>query len=348
MLTWLTEEIDPRPLGMARIAVGIAAVIRVFVAVPVLFRLTQDDIIRLPYAEWIPSPTITMVSAILILWFVSAVLFTLGWRTAIAGPVLSASIAAVLLLDLQTYSNHLYLMLVLTLLLTLAQAGSGLNLGNERKQVVRWPVMLIMMQLSIVYGFSGLSKINDGFLSGRVLAGDLRNGIVSFPESLLTPRILSALAVLVIAVEIAIALLIWLGRYRPLIFALGLALHTSIPLLMSATGELTVFSIQMLGLYPLFLRNDRLRVIWSQECRRCRRFIRWTRRFDVLEVVDDVPSSSNRDMTLTHFERTTTGAGCRVRILEHLVPWLWIAPILRLPGLRQIGSHQHTFGEANQ
>jgi hypothetical protein len=51
-----------------------------------------------------------------------------------------------------------------------------------------------MAQLSIVYGFSALTKINEGFLSGVVLARTLGQGLVGFPESLRTPTFLSLVA----------------------------------------------------------------------------------------------------------------------------------------------------------
>lgn len=343
MLTWLTEEIDPRPLGLVRIAVGLAAVVRVLVATPALLRLTRDDIILLPFAAWAPTPTVPMVTAILCLWLVSAILFTIGWRVAVSGPTLSLSIAFVLVLDQQTYSNHLYLMLWLTLLLTLAGAGAALTVSHTNRRVVRWPVILIMAQLSIVYGFSGLSKVNDGFLSGLVLAGSLEGGIMPFPEALITPRFLPILAFIVIVVEVAIALLIWRARYRPMMFLLGLGLHASIVLFMSATGELVVFSIQALGLYPLFLSPDPLRVTWPGDCDRCSVFSRRAERLDLLRVIDASASEgSGQDLTLTHHGRVTSGGAAQTRVLEHLVPWLWVAPILRLPGVRRAYGHSHT------
>ncbi|HSM43614.1 MAG TPA: HTTM domain-containing protein [Acidimicrobiia bacterium] len=340
MLKWLTDEIDPRPLGLARIAVGLAAVIRSLVAMPVLLSLTRDEIILLPYAGWVPTPTPSLVMVILALWLVSAVLFTIGWRLAISGTALAVSIAFVLALDQQAYSNHLYLMLWLTVLLTIARAGTGLAVGGRNQRVVRWPVTLIMAQLAIVYGFSGLSKINDGFLSGSVLAGSLEGGVLPFPEALITPRFLSILAFIVIVVEVALALLIWRARYRPLMFLLGLGLHVSIVLLMSATGELLVFSIMALGLYPLFLTHEPLEVTWPSDCERCVGFIRRARRLDLFGVVD-ASGNSSQELALTHHGRLTSGGAARTRILEHLVPWLWVAPVLRFPGFNRI-HHRHS------
>lgn len=255
MLVWLTESFDSRPLGLARIGVGVATIVKALMTIPVVFRLTRPEILSFPYFDWVPRPNVSLVVVIGSFWLVSAVLFTLGWRVAVSGSALTVTLALVLTIDQQTYSNHLYLMAWLVFLLTLARAGSGLSISQSDVPVVRWPVLLLMVQLSVVYGFSGLTKINPGFLSGSVLAGSLQGGLMPFPDPLITPRFLSALAVVVIAVECALALLIWHTRLRPWIILLGVGLHASITVFMSATGELAVFSLQMLALYPLFLAH---------------------------------------------------------------------------------------------
>lgn len=255
MSVWLTESIDSRTLGLARIGVGVAAILKALITLPVLFRLTRPEILALPYFDWVPAPTNSLVVVLGSVWLVSAVLFTLGWRVAISGSALTVTLALVLAIDQQTYSNHLYLMTWLVFLLTLARAGSGLSVTSRDEAVVRWPVLLLMVQLSVVYGFSGITKINPGFLSGGVLAGSLQGGLIPFPDSLITPRFLSLLAGIVIIVECALALLTWHTRLRPWILLLGVGLHASITLFMSATAELAVFSLQMLALYPLFLAH---------------------------------------------------------------------------------------------
>jgi hypothetical protein len=214
VLVWLTEHIDSRPLGLARIGVGVAALLKALITIPILFRLTQPEILAFPYFDWVPRPTVSLVVVIGSFWLVSAVLFTLGWRVAVSGSVLTVTLALVLAIDQQTYSNHLYLMAWLVFLLTLARAGSGFSISRSDEPVVRWPVLLLMVQLSVVYGFSGITKINPGFLSGSVLAGSLQGGVIPFPDFLITPQFLSALAGVVIAVECALALLIWHTRLR--------------------------------------------------------------------------------------------------------------------------------------
>lgn len=336
MLTWLTSTMSPRPLGLARIVVGIAAVIRGLMSWQVLNRLAEDQILRVPYLEWIPQPSLPLAIGIVTVWLVAAVLFTFGWRVGVTGSGLLAAILVTLVLDQQTYSNHMYLMAWLVALMTLADAGAGINVSRADRTIVRWPVLLLMMQASIVYGFSGLTKINDDFVSGRVLAASLRGGLVEFPEALRTPRFLSVLALIVIAVELAIAVFLWRRRFRPAVFILGLGLHVSITALMTNTIELLVFSLEMMALYPLFLEG-RLSVVAHPESLLPDR----ARRFDVLRVVDIETDRGTAEVTLTHHGITSKGAAAHTRILEHLVPWLWFAPLLRLPGVAHLHRRRH-------
>jgi hypothetical protein len=277
--------------------------------------------------DWMPRPSLPLIGLLAAVWLVSALLFMVGWRVSLSGSVLMLALIAVLGIDQQTYANHLYLMLWLVGLMVLADAGAGLAIGRRDRPVVRWPLLLLMSQASIVYVFAALTKINDDFLSGKILAGALGGGIVPFPGSLRTPGFLSVLALVVIVVELSVGILIWLTRYRPFAFALGLGLHIAIPLLMQPTGELIVFSIEMLALYPLFLDASGLEVSAPDGFR--------LTRYDLLHHVTVAPARGP-ELVVRKRGVTTTGAKAQIMILEQLVPWLWVAPIFRFPLLRQV------------
>lgn len=348
MLNRLFETVDPRPLGLARVVIGIAALIRSFVALPVLLALTEPTTLRVPYAVWVPDPTTSLAVFLIFVWAVSAVLFTMGWRVPLAGSTLLLSIVAVLALDQQTYGNHLYLMAWLVLLLTLAGAGSGLNLHREDRPVVRWPVLLLMAQLSIVYGFSAATKFTETFLSGRVLGENLGTGPLGFPDALRTSSFLSTVAVVALFVELFIAVFIWRRRFRPATFIFGLGLHVSIALFMAPTMDLVVFSLEMFALYPLFLSQEKLVLIWDDSCGSCRDWVHRLRRLDSLQTVEPIAATDPanpipsediaRSMHLIHAGETTRGFRAIARTLEHLVPTLWVAPLLRLPGIVHLGE----------
>lgn len=335
MLTWMTAVIPSRGLGVTRFIIGAAAVIRSVLAWPILLGLNDREVLRTPYADWLPHPSEALVIGILVLWLASAILFMVGWRVPVSGPLLFAAIVANLTLDQQTYDNHVYLMAWLVLLLTLADAGAGLALKQHDRPVVRWPVLLLMIQTSVVYGFSALTKLNRFFMSGATLSAVLRNGIMPFPEILRDPGFMSTLAPVVVFVELFLAIMLWLPRFRPFAFILGLALHVSITLLMSSTLQLLVFSLEMIALYPLFLGDSTLHV----GTRPNSDWVPRIRRFDLLRVVH-FGGDTDR-LTLRHRGNITSGAAAHTRILEHLVPWLWVAPILRLPGIKHLHDRRH-------
>lgn len=348
MLSGLFDTIGSRPLGLARVIIGVAAIIRAFISLPELLQLTDEVTMRAPYLQWTPEPTLPLVITVITIWVVAGILFTLGWKVPLIGPVLLLTVVFVISLDEQIYANHLYLLAWLVLLLTLAGAGSGLTVTRSDEPVIRWPVLLLMAQLSIVYGFSALTKLNESFLSGRVLAGTLGSGLVGFPEALRTPRFLSLVATAAVIAELFIAVFIWRKRFRPAAFILGLGLHLSIVLLMAGTAKLLVFALEMLALYPLFLSKDRLVLIWDDSCGYCRDWVRRFQRLDTLRLLEPIGASDPRNpvdatdvaraMHLIHDGETTRGFKAVSRTLENLVPTLWVAPLLRLPGVTHLGG----------
>lgn len=60
----------------------------------------------------------------------AATLFMLGWRVSFSGPALLAAIVLSLSLDIQAYSNNLYLMSWLVLLSTLANAAADPSISG--------------------------------------------------------------------------------------------------------------------------------------------------------------------------------------------------------------------------
>lgn len=325
MLNWMISEISSRPLGLTRIVVGGTSVIRGILAWPILNGLVDRNVVRFPYAEWLPEPTMPLVTAIALVWIAAGVLFMLGWRVSATGPLLLLAIVASLAVDQQMYDNHVYLMAWLVFLLTLADAGAGVSISHSDRPVIRWPVLLLMVQTSVVYGFSGLTKLNEYFLSGATLAAVLRDGIVPFPGALRSPGFLSVLAPTVVFVELFIAVMIWRRRFRPFAFIFGLGLHVAITLLMASTLQLLVFSLEMLALYPLFVGGEVLAVEAPEKSDWKPRIAR----YDLLQVVNFAGEAEQ--LRLVHHGVTSRGAEAYARILEHLVPWLWIAPLLRVP-----------------
>lgn len=150
------------------------------------------------------------------------------------------------------FSSHLYLLSIVCVLLALSDCERHLALRPRGAgEVADWPLFLMRCQLSIVYGFAALAKINTDWLSG-VVVGEISDQayLVSLPDLVHAP-----LAWSVVAVEGAAAALPWLARTRILAGALIVALHAGMfimagermPLL-----ELAIFAGLMGALYSSF------------------------------------------------------------------------------------------------
>jgi hypothetical protein len=257
LLRLVSRETASRPLAAARIIFGVAALLKAWDIYDKLEHVATDGVFLLPYAQWLPTPSATIVVAILVVWVAGGAAFTLGWRTRWAAGALLAGIGAAFFLDQQLYSNHHYLMLVLAVLFTLADSGATWSLdarrAGRRETVTAWPVDLLKIQLSIVYGFAAVSKLNAVYLGGDVLDTYVRwLGPWEFPDAWQVPAVLVTLAVTSIAAEAFCAVGFWFRRTRIAAVVVGFGLHAAIVATMTNRLALTVFSLAMFALYALF------------------------------------------------------------------------------------------------
>lgn len=353
-----SSTVPSRPLGFGRILVGVAALGRGAIAVPVLGRIADEDRLAVPYSWWPLDTTSLVVVVILILWFAAAIAFTVGWRTPISGTVLTATLFVALFSDQQAYGNHLYLMAVLVGLLTLADSGAALSLDGRaaigRSRVAAWPVLLIKVQISVVYGFAALTKLADGdFVSGSVLSQQLGGGPIDFPDAWRTEALLRPLAMAVIVLELLVALGLWSPRLRRIAVGSGVVLHVGILVFLPDTPELAAFALELVALYPLFLEVEpRSRmVVWDSSCGFCAASVGWLERIDGFRVHRTIgsdspeafdgtgitPEAADRAVQLVTSRGAFEGFDA-VRMTLELSPYAYpFAPFLGLPGVRHLG-----------
>lgn len=360
---WLAEvakrTVPARPLAVARIGAAAAILLELPNTSETLMRLVDPSILHAPYLSGTPRVTEPMALALIGLWLASGTALALGWRTRPAGAVLTATLASVLFLDQQLYSNHLYLMLPVAGLLTVADSGAALSLDarrdGERGWVTAWPVLLICVQVSIVYGFAALAKMNPDFLSGSVVAVYLRReGPLAVPDAWRSLEPMLVLSMLAVCSEAFLAISLWSRRWRPAALVVGLGLHLFITGWLSPTMSLLVFSLLILPLYLPFLEAPPFGrvVVWDDGCGFCGTWVTWFRRFDWLHALRFVPRSELASARLPVAEeeaaralqivlpsgRVRGGFAAVTRVLEILpISFLW-APLLRLPPIAAIGE----------
>lgn len=248
---------DPRSLGAVRIFLGAAGLLAAWETTGRLGRMTDPTRLRQPALEVLGDGAIPVVAAwaLSAVWVASSTAFLVGWRTRLAGAVLALLIAGVIAADVQLYSNHLYLLALLVSLATVGDAGATLSWDSRRsaeRSVPGWPIILMSAQVSLVYGFAALSKINESFLTGGVLSGVVGGGLVPVPDGWIRFETMLPLALGTVAVEAFLSMGLWMRRTRPVAVAAGIGFHLATILLMAPVLEFLVFSVTLVPTYALF------------------------------------------------------------------------------------------------
>lgn len=258
--TFTKQQTSGEALAVGRILLGLACLLQVFEYRETLLPVLAPEAVQLPMAGWIPVPSVAGAIVLLAAWMVTALAFVVGWRTTLSGIALTAIIAWVNVIDQQSYSNHVYLMTLIVGLLTVGRAGSCWSIdaraGRETGTVAVWPGLLLRLQLSIVYFFAAISKMNLFYLAGITIKPNLQNSwLVPLPEALARVDVIFMLATFSIATELFLAFAFWLPRHRKAAFVVGVGLHLFILVSYPASSilPLTVFSLAMFAMYAQFV-----------------------------------------------------------------------------------------------
>lgn len=245
------------PIGVARIGVGVATLLGAAEMARALKALHRPGVVRIPRFDALPVLPQAGVALFLGLWVLAGIAFCLGWHTRPAGALLIGFQVYGLLLDHQLYSNHLYLMTLFTFLLTLAESGGTVSLDARRKgaapYIPAWPVLLMRILVTIVYGFAVLAKLNLIFLSGLVLRQQLRvPGIEHLP-----PWFFMLLAMASVATEAFLAYALWRKPLRVVAYLVGIGFHLTILATMWVFPDLITFAVLMWSAYLAFFSSIR-------------------------------------------------------------------------------------------
>jgi hypothetical protein len=258
---FLDTRVDGRALGIARIILGLAAFAKGSVTLALVSGYERDSYLTFPYGPFeLSTPEGATATAIGIFWLVSALLFTVGFGTRASGALLTSAIFLTIWIDQQFYSNHLYLLGTAVALMSIAGAGSRLSIDARRglvsPTVPRWSILLIKFQLTSVYFFAAVTKLNDGFLSGAVMERAFEASMRERVERFIA---LDTLAPLAVATELFLAFAFWSKRLRVVALPVGLGFHLLNVLLMDRVGtiNLSIFALIMLSLMIVFF-TDRL------------------------------------------------------------------------------------------
>lgn len=254
MLTLFSERVPARSIVLLRVVIGLVSIFRGIEEWRVMLRVFRPGIVRFPMFDFLPVIGSRAAMGLLVVWLVSAFAFTIGAWVRISGLLLAATMGATLFIDQQLYFSHLYLLALIVLLIALAAPE------NRSETVLYWPILLLKLQLSIVYLFAALSKMNSQYLSGFMLAANFRKSLIP------PPTVLSAFAVASILVEVFLAFALWSTRLRKPAVIIGIVFHAGMVFSLAPTviAQLALFAVECLALYPLFF-IPRAHTKWRNE-----------------------------------------------------------------------------------
>lgn len=278
--------ISARPLGAFRIAYGGLAIFNLLLlTVDFDHWLTSLGLLRGEEAlqvagplrpsilHWLRDPTSARV--VWGLTMAAAVGLTVGWRTKLMSILFYIGMLSIHHRNILTASGADSLLMCMAFYLMLSPCGVAYSLDARREArkrgfapaeplIVPWAQRLIQIQVSCVYMVTGILKANGGtWLDGTAMHYVLTNAQVGrFDLSGLAayPILVNILTYGGLAIELALAFLLWVKAARPWVIAAGLLLHFSILFVVNIPifGELTAAG------YLVFLTPPE----WDWVCRR--------------------------------------------------------------------------------
>lgn len=281
---WFTPE-STATLTLLRIAFGVVMIAWTLSLTPDLTAFYSEVGLVPEQPRWVTPITLLgfwdtplAVTALWLVMLVASICMVLGFQARLAAVVVFVALLSFHRRSPDTINAGDTLLRLLALYLALAPSGAALSVDRWRRNRdafwrfpmrSRWPLRLIQVQVSILYLASVLFKVmSDEWMDGTAYGLIVR---VTDVQRLPVPDVVTDQLLLVnlvtfgtLAVELALAVLIWNRRALPWVLAAGVALHLGIELTMT----LGFFSIAVLVSYVAFIPPERAEVFIMAVARR--------------------------------------------------------------------------------
>jgi predicted DCC family thiol-disulfide oxidoreductase YuxK len=228
-------------------------------------------------------------AAAMLVWAILAVAVVLGWRARVAAVAATITGAVMVTAGAEFFNNnHMYLATICMGLVAFSDCERFYALRPRAGLPDEWPRWMMRIQLSVVYGYAGLQKVNSEFLSGDALDAYMSQAVgplAPLAHALSGSAIVVPMAYSVVLVEVGMALLVWSKRTRPLVFATAIPLHIAMWLVPYNTIEFlgvvlfAILTFTLLSAWVDAVPRARL-VVWDDTCTFCRRFVTAVQRVD--------------------------------------------------------------------
>ena len=270
---WRGFWFAPEPvytLGLVRMAFGALAVLWTLSLFPDLHELfgMNGPVPQQPTLDyrWGIFQVWTGDTAISIGWVVlllSAIAMAVGWRSRLAAILVFVLLSSFMRRDPWIFTAGDGVISVTALYLALSSCGAALSLDQRRRTGsfwtaqcrAPWPIRLMQVQLSVIYLVSVQAKLSgkpwvDGYAVAYAWRTDYKWAILPAPQWMSENAIIVNVATWgTLAIELAIAILVWNRRLRPWVLAAGVLMHLMILLSLNVG----FFSPAMFVLYLAFV-----------------------------------------------------------------------------------------------
>jgi uncharacterized membrane protein YphA (DoxX/SURF4 family) len=191
-----------------------------------------------------------------------AALLLVGVRPRVVAALLALVGYGLMAADRTRYLHHLHLLWLSVGLLALTPCGERLAplrwipwIGDgkaPRRWVPRWPLQLLRFHLIVVYLAAGLAKLDPRWLSGQTLEELHRAGLLGGPlvDGVLATIGARGLALLIVAIELILPLLLAIPRTRWLAIGMAVVFHLTIEASMMVSTFGATMLLLLVSFYP--------------------------------------------------------------------------------------------------
>ncbi len=211
-------------------------------------------------------PTRAAVTALFVVLMLSAVCLTVGFRTRLAALVVFVGVLSFERRNPFVFDSGDALIRIIALYIALSPAGAALSIDRWRRARHRfwempmrtqWGLRLLQIQLSVIYLSTVWAKTRGtAWNNGTAVSYAMRIGDIArfhVPLTISNSVALSGLMTYgTLAIELAIAVLVWNRKARPWVLGLGVALHLGI----DYSIRVGFFTLAMFVLYIAFIPPD--------------------------------------------------------------------------------------------
>lgn len=260
------------PLAIARVVIGATILLWTLTMVFDLSALLgTESLVGTEFAgadRYLPLDSTLTAGVALAALALSSVAIIVGWR-----PSFWLVVAFVLLVAVQRRNTMILnsgdiILRNLTLLLALTPTGAAMSVDRLRRHgrgafwtsamVAPWGLRLVQLQMVVVYFFAFWSKSGELWRNGTAVSTAFRlQDLQRFGElSVLVDNIwvVALLTWSTLAIELALAALLWVKRLRPYLIGLGVLLHVMIDTFVLVG----FFGLAMIAGLMTFLDADRI------------------------------------------------------------------------------------------